>query len=59
MSIINGVTFISEEVKGHTCRYLEIMEECINPALHAWIVIEHVVVEVTELRDVLLWDGAL
>ena len=35
------------------------MGECINPALHARVVIERVAIEITELRGVPLHGGAL
>lgn len=48
-SVIEKVSLIHEEVKGHACRHFKTMGEGINLALHAWVIIEHVVVEVAEL----------
>lgn len=54
ISVVNGVSSISEKAKSHAYKYLETMGECINPALHAWVIIEYVTVEVTEIRYILL-----
>lgn len=35
------------------------MQEIINLALYAQVVIEHIAIEVAKFRDVLLWDKAL
>lgn len=51
-SIVDGVHFIGEETKGHIYRYLKTIEECINPAFYAQIVIERIAVKVAEFRGV-------
>lgn len=51
-SVVDGVRFISEQAKGNTCGYFKTMRETINLALHVWVIIERVAVEVAELRDV-------
>lgn len=51
-SIVDKVSYISEEVKDYACSYLKTMGECINSAFHAQIVIEHVAVKITEFKDI-------
>ena len=50
LSIVESVGFIGEEAKGYARRHLKTMEQSINPALHAWVIVECVAVKVTELR---------
>lgn len=51
-SVVKSIRLISEEAKGHVCKYLKTMRKSINLTLHAEVVIELVAVEVAELRDV-------
>lgn len=53
-SVVEGVCFISKKAKGHTCRYLKTIGESINSTFHAWVVIERVVIEVAEFKNVSL-----
>lgn len=52
MGIVDGVSLIGQEAKGHTYRYLKTIGEHINLVFYAHVVIERVAVKVTELRDV-------
>lgn len=52
LSVIESVLLIGEEAKSYACRYLKTMEKSINLAFHTWIIIEHVPIEVVELRCV-------
>lgn len=52
LSVIESIGLIHEEIEGHAHRHLEMMEEGINPAFNAWLVIECVAVEIAELRYV-------
>lgn len=54
LSIVERVSLISEEVKGYGGKNLKTMGKSINPALHAWVVIERVVVKVAKLRGISL-----
>lgn len=49
LSVIESVSFIREETKGHACRYFKTTGEGIYPAFHARVVIERVAVKVAEL----------
>lgn len=49
-SVVKSVGFNGEEIKGNACRNLKTMGKSINPALHAWVVVDRVVVEVIEFR---------
>lgn len=51
-SVVKGVCFIGEKVKSHVRRYLKTIEKSINPAFHAWVVIESVVVKVAKFKVV-------
>lgn len=51
-SIIKRVGFIGEEAKDYACRYLKTMEESINPALYAQVVMECVTIKVAKLKGV-------
>lgn len=51
-SVVKGVRLISEEVKGHARRHLKTMRESINSAIHTWVVIKCVAIEVAEFRGV-------
>ena len=51
-SVVNEVCFIGEEAKGHACRYFKTMEESINPAFYAWVIIECVAVDVAKFRGI-------
>ena len=59
LSIIERICLICEQVKSHACRDFKTIKKDINPALHAWVVIECVAVKVTKLRGVLLKSGVL
>lgn len=52
LNIVNKVRFIGEKAKTHASRYLNTMEESINPVFYARVLIECVAVEVVEFRDV-------
>ena len=58
-SVLEQVSLVREEVESHACRYLETMEESIDPALHSRVVVEGVAVKVAELQGVPLQGGAL
>lgn len=47
-----NIDFIGKKAKGDACRYLKTIRESINPALYTQVVIEHVAIDITELRDV-------
>lgn len=51
-SVIKKVSFINKQTKSHACRYFKTMEEGINPAFHARVVIERVAVKVAKLGSV-------
>lgn len=51
-SVIKSVSLIRKETKGHARRYLKTTGEGINLAFHAQVVIEHVAIEVAELKCV-------
>lgn len=51
-NVIESIRLIGEEAKSHSTKFLKIMGKSINPALHAWVVIERVAVEVAELGDI-------
>lgn len=53
LNVVKSVGFIGQEAKGYIRRQLKTMEQSINPALHAWVVVERIAVKVTELRCVL------
>lgn len=53
-NVVKGVGFIGKEVKGYVHRYFKMMRKCIDPALHAWVVIERIVVEVAKFRGISL-----
>lgn len=53
-SIVESVGFIGEEAKSYTCRNLKTMGKSINLAFYIWIVIEHIAIEVTKLKYILL-----
>lgn len=57
-SVVKGVRLIGEKTKSNARRYLKMMGRSINPALHAWVIVECVVIEVAELRDVSLQGEA-
>lgn len=59
MSVVDRISFNSKKAKGHACRHLEMIGECINLALYVRVVIEYVTVEVTELKGIPLQGGAL
>lgn len=48
-SVIKNIGLICEKIKDHTYRDLKTMEESINLAVYTWVVIERIVVRVTEL----------
>lgn len=54
LSVIKRISFISKETKGHTRRYLKIIEKGINLVFYAKIVIKRVAIEVAELERVSL-----
>ncbi len=58
MTVVKRVCFVNQEVKGNACRHFEAMGEGVDPAFHAWVIIEGIAVEVAELRDVPLQGGA-
>lgn len=51
-SVIERISLIREETKGHACRYFKTMVEGINLAFHARVVIGRIAVEVAELGRV-------
>lgn len=53
LSVGENVRLIGEQVKSHVHRYFKMINEDVNLALHAWVIIERVMVEVAELKDVL------
>lgn len=58
LSVIEKVGVIGEEAKSHARKYLKMMEEYINPVLHACVIIERVAAKVAEFRGVLLENKA-
>ena len=48
-SVIERVSFIREETKGHARRHFKTMGKGINPAFHVRVVIERVAVEIAKL----------
>lgn len=52
LNIVKRVYFIGEEAKGHAYRYFKIMEESINLAFHACVVIESIAIKIAEFRGV-------
>lgn len=52
LSVIKGIRLIDKESKGHACRYFKAMGESINLVFYAWVVIERVVVKISEFRGV-------
>lgn len=52
LSVGENVRLIGEQAKSHVHRYLKMISEGVNPAFHAWVIIERVMVEVAELKDV-------
>ncbi len=52
LSVIERVCLIRKKAKGYSRRYLKMIGEGIDPALHARVVIERVAVKVAELRGV-------
>lgn len=58
-SIVERVDFIYQEVEGHTCWYLEAMEECIDPVFYARVIVKGIAVKIIKLKSVPFKDGAL
>lgn len=58
LSILERVTFICQEAKSNASWYLETMEECVNLALYARVVVGGIAVKIAKFRDVPLQSGA-
>lgn len=52
-SIVKVVRLINEEAKVYTRRYLKTMRESINPAFHALVVIDRVIIKIVEFKGIL------
>lgn len=51
-NVVKNISFIGKKTKDYACRYLKIKEHSINLALHTWIVVERIAVEVTEFKNI-------
>lgn len=52
LSVIERVSFVSEEVKCNASGHFERLAKCIYPALYAWIVIEFVAIKVAKFKSI-------
>lgn len=57
MSVVKGVRLVGHEAKGNARQYFEAMRDSVDPALHAWVVVEDIVVKVVELKNVPIQNG--
>ena len=51
-SVLERVSFVCQEAESHACRYLEMIEERVNPAFYPRVIIERVAIKVAALRGV-------
>lgn len=57
-SVVERLRLVAQEAKGNARRYFEVMEEGVDPAFHARVVVEGIAIEVAELRGLPLQGGA-
>lgn len=57
-SIIKRVCLVGQKVKGNARWYFEAMEEGVDPAFHARVVVESIAVKIAKLRGIPLQGGA-
>lgn len=54
LNIIEGIGLIDKKAKGYACKYLKMMQESINLALYARVIVECISVEVAKSKVITL-----
>lgn len=51
-SVVERVRLVGQEAKSNARQYFEVVRKGVDPALHAWVIVEGITVETAELRSV-------
>ena len=56
--VVERISFVSWEAQGNAGWYLETVRKRVDPAFHAWVIVQGVPVEVAEFRRILFQGRA-